>query len=127
MSFLIHSLQLTIRAMAELVRYECSQCVVSSPDSLGTDREGKIRHIGISECTESVLRRAQAVHQISAIQVEYSAFTLDLESPEVGLLKTAREFGIKVVAYSPLGRGFLTGKYVRIISNNFCALFNHRK
>ena len=74
-----------------------------------------------------MLRRAQAVHQISAIQVEYSAFTLDLESPEVGLLKTAREFGIKVVAYSPLGRGFLTGKYVRPLSNHFSAIFNRPK
>jgi aryl-alcohol dehydrogenase-like predicted oxidoreductase len=62
------------------------------------------------------MRRAHAVHPISAIQVEYSPFTLDIENPKVGLLATARELGITVVAYSPLGRGLLAGKFVRDVS-----------
>lgn len=77
-----------------------------------TNRAGKIKHIGLSECSASTLRRANAVHPISALQVEYSPFTLDIEFPDVGLKKTARELGVTIVAYSPLGRGLLTGKYV---------------
>ncbi|KAI0371350.1 Aldo/keto reductase [Pilatotrama ljubarskyi] len=69
---------------------------------------GKVKYIGLSEAT---LRRAHAVHPISALQVEYSPFTLDIEDPDVGLLKAARELGIKIIAYSPLGRGLLTGRY----------------
>ena len=72
-------------------------------------REGKIKHIGISECSASDLRRAHAIHPISAVQVEYSPFSLDIERPEIALLATARELGISIVAYSPLGRGMLTG------------------
>ena len=74
--------------------------------------EGKVKQIGLSEVTESTLRRAHAVHPIAAVQVEYSPFTLDIEDEKIGLLKAARELGVKIVAYSPLGRGFLTGKYV---------------
>lgn len=73
-------------------------------------RAGKVRHIGLSECTASTIRRAHKVHPIGAIQVEYSLFALDIE--EVEVLSTARELGIAVVAYSPLGRGMLTGRYV---------------
>jgi len=80
----------TVRAMAELVS------------------EGKVRSIGLSECSEQTLRRAHAVHPISAIQWEYSLFCL---APEQGLLNACKELGITFVAYSPLGRGFLTGKY----------------
>jgi aryl-alcohol dehydrogenase-like predicted oxidoreductase len=58
------------------------------------------------------LRRAHAVHPIAAVQVEYSVFTLDIENPTINLLKTARELGVKIIAYSPLGRGMLTGRYV---------------
>ena len=76
------------------------------------DREGKIHHIGLSECTADTIRRAHAVHPVAAIQIEYSIFTLDHEHPDVGVIKTARELGITIVAYSPLGRGLLTGKYV---------------
>ena len=76
-------------------------------------RAGKIKYLGLSECSESTLRRAHAVHPIAAIQVEYSLFTLDIESPATDILRTARELGITVVAYSPLGRGLLTGQYVR--------------
>lgn len=67
-----------------------------------------MKYIGLSECSVATLRRAHAVHPISAIQVEYSPFTLDIE--KIGLLKTARELGVTVVAYSPLGRGLLTGQ-----------------
>ena len=75
-------------------------------------RAGKVKYIGLSEISASTLRRAHAVHPISAIQVEYSPFTLDIEEESIGLLKTARELGVKIVAYSPLGRGLLTGRYV---------------
>ncbi|KAI1424760.1 aldo-keto reductase [Xylaria sp. FL1777] len=71
--------------------------------------EGKIRYLGISECSERSLRRAHAVHPITAIQMEYSPFALQIESPQTNLLKVARELGVKIIAYSPLGRGFLTG------------------
>ncbi|KAI0471002.1 aldo-keto reductase [Xylariaceae sp. FL0804] len=72
-------------------------------------REGKIRHLGLSECSARSLRRAHAVHPIAAAQMEYSPFALEIESEQTQFLKTARELGVKLVAYSPLGRGFLTG------------------
>ena len=68
---------------------------------------GKIRYIGLSEASPATIRRAHAVHPITALQTEYSLFTRD---PEVGLLATCRELGIGFVAYSPLGRGFLGGR-----------------
>ncbi|KAL5521503.1 hypothetical protein ACEPAF_2251 [Sanghuangporus sanghuang] len=74
-------------------------------------KQGKIRYIGISECSAETLRRAHAIHPIAAIQMEYSPFTLDMELPDIGVLKTARELGVAIVAYSPLGRGILTGRY----------------
>ncbi|KAK7740951.1 hypothetical protein SLS53_005014 [Cytospora paraplurivora] len=70
---------------------------------------GKIKHIGLSEASADSLRRASSVVHIDALQVEYSPFSLDIESPESDLLRTARELGTAVVAYSPLNRGFLTG------------------
>jgi aryl-alcohol dehydrogenase-like predicted oxidoreductase len=73
--------------------------------------EGKIRHLGVSECSAESLRRAHAVHPITAIQVEYSLFCREIESPQTKLLETARELGVGVVCYSPLGNGFLTGRY----------------
>jgi len=79
----------TVGALAELVR------------------EGKIRHIGLSEASASTLRRAVKVHPIAALQTEYSLWTRD---PEDEILATCRELGIGFVAYSPLGRGFLTGQ-----------------
>jgi aryl-alcohol dehydrogenase-like predicted oxidoreductase len=78
----------TVGAMAELVR------------------QGKVRYLGLSEASPSTLRRAHAVHPISALQTEYSLWTRD---PEDEILPTCRELGIGFVAYSPLGRGFLTG------------------
>ena len=68
---------------------------------------GKVRHLGISEAAPATVRRAHAVHPISAGQYEWSLFTRDLEDE---LLGTLRELGIGVVAYSPLGRGFLSGR-----------------
>src|SRR4030081_2321722 len=70
-------------------------------------KEGKIRHIGLSEAGPQTLRRAGKVHAITALQTEYSLWTRD---PEEEILPTCREVGIGFVAYSPLGRGFLTGK-----------------
>jgi aryl-alcohol dehydrogenase-like predicted oxidoreductase len=69
--------------------------------------EGKIRHIGLSEAWVGTIRRAQAVHPVTALQSEYSLFTRDQEAEVLPLL---RELGIGFVAYSPLGRGMLTGK-----------------
>lgn len=74
-------------------------------------REGKINYLGLSEVSSASLRRAHAVHPISAVQIEYSPFTTDIESPEIALLKTCRDLGVAIVAYSPLGRGMLTGAY----------------
>ena len=68
--------------------------------------EGKIRHLGLSEAAPETLRRAHATHPIAALQTEYSLWTRDVED---GLLDVCRELGIGFVAYSPLGRGFLTG------------------
>jgi aryl-alcohol dehydrogenase-like predicted oxidoreductase len=79
----------TIGAMAELVK------------------EGKVRYIGMSEAAPATIRRAAKVHPITALQTEYSLWSRD---PEDEVLGTVRELGIGFVAYSPLGRGFLTGK-----------------
>jgi aryl-alcohol dehydrogenase-like predicted oxidoreductase len=68
--------------------------------------EGKVRYLGLSEANPDTLRRADAVHPISALQTEYSLWTRD---PEDGVLDACRELGVGFVAYSPLGRGFLTG------------------
>ncbi len=79
-------------------------------ETVGTMAEavqaGKVRHIGLSEASAETLRRAHAVHPITALQSEYSLWTRD---PEEGVLAACRELGIGFVAYSPLGRGFLTG------------------
>jgi aryl-alcohol dehydrogenase-like predicted oxidoreductase len=69
---------------------------------------GKVRHLGISEAAPATIRRANAVHPITAVQTEYSLWTRDPE--ENGVLDTCRELGIGFVAYSPLGRGFLSGR-----------------
>jgi aryl-alcohol dehydrogenase-like predicted oxidoreductase len=79
----------TVGAMAQLVR------------------EGKVRFLGLSEAAPATIRRAHAVHPIAALQTEYSLWTRD---PEDEVLPTTRELGIAFVAYSPLGRGFLTGQ-----------------
>lgn len=71
-------------------------------------KEGKIRHIGLSEAGPQTLRRAAKVHKITALQTEYSLWTRD---PEEEILAACRELGIGFVAYSPLGRGFLTGQF----------------
>jgi aryl-alcohol dehydrogenase-like predicted oxidoreductase len=71
-------------------------------------QEGKINHIGLCEVNANTLRQANAVHQITALQTEYSIWTREVESE---ILPTCKELGIGFVAYSPLGRGFLTGKF----------------
>ncbi len=70
-------------------------------------KEGKVRHLGLSEAAPETLRRAAAVHPIAALQTEYSLWERDVED---GILPTCRELGIGFVPYSPLGRGFLTGQ-----------------
>ena len=69
---------------------------------------GKVRHIGLSEAAPATVRRAHAVHPITALQTEYSLWTRD---PENRVLPTVRELGIGFVSYSPLGRGFLSGQF----------------
>jgi aryl-alcohol dehydrogenase-like predicted oxidoreductase len=80
-------------------------------DTVGTlgelVNEGKIRYVGLSEASGETVRRSAKVHQIAKLQTEYSLFTRDIETN--GTLDTCRELGISVVAYSPLGRGLLTG------------------
>lgn len=75
-------------------------------------KAGKTKYIGLSECSANTIRRAHAIHPIAAIQMEYSLFILDIEAE---ILKTCRELGIAIVAYSPLGRGLLTGQYVCVL------------
>jgi aryl-alcohol dehydrogenase-like predicted oxidoreductase len=77
----------------------------------GLVKAGKIRYIGLSEAGAATIRRAHAVHPIAALQTEYSLWTRD---PEDQILATTRELGIAFVAYSPLGRGFLTGQIKRV-------------
>ncbi len=74
----------------------------------GLVREGKVRWIGLSEASPETLRRASRVHPIAALQSEYSLFSRDVEA---AVLPACRELGIGFVAYSPLGRGFLSGRY----------------
>jgi aryl-alcohol dehydrogenase-like predicted oxidoreductase len=74
----------------------------------GLVEQGKVRFLGLSEASPATIRRAHAVHPISALQSEYSLWTRD---PEDAVLETVRELGIGFVAYSPLGRGFLTGQF----------------
>ena len=83
----------TVGAMADLVR------------------QGKVRHLGLSEVAPSTLRRAHAVHPIAAVQTEYSLFSRDAEDE---LLPTLRKLGVALVAYSPLGRGFLGGRFRKL-------------
>lgn len=84
-------------------------------ESVGTLAElvkaGKIRHIGLSECSVSTLRRAAAVHPVAAVQSEYSVWSRE---PEQGMLAACRELGTTFVAYSPLGRGYLAGNFDRL-------------
>jgi aryl-alcohol dehydrogenase-like predicted oxidoreductase len=82
----------TVGAMAELVK------------------AGKVRYLGLSEASPKTLRRACAVHPIAALQTEYSLWTRD---PEPEILPACRELGVSFVAYSPLGRGFLSGRFTR--------------
>ncbi|MCB0274250.1 MAG: aldo/keto reductase, partial [Calditrichaeota bacterium] len=80
----------TVGAMADLVK------------------EGKVRYLGLSEAAGETIRRAHAVHPITAVQSEYSLWSTDIEETS---LPVCRELGISLVAYSPLGRGFLTGRF----------------
>jgi aryl-alcohol dehydrogenase-like predicted oxidoreductase len=70
---------------------------------------GKVKYLGLSECSAETLKRAYEVEHIDAVQIEYSPFSMDIEDPSIKLLQTCRDLGVATVAYSPLGRGFLTG------------------
>jgi len=71
--------------------------------------EGKVKYLGLSECSAETLRRACKVVHIDCVQVEYSPWALEIESKQIDLLRTCRELGVAVVAYSPIGRGMLSG------------------
>jgi aryl-alcohol dehydrogenase-like predicted oxidoreductase len=86
--------------------------------------EGKIRYIGLCEPSAATLRRAHAVHPVSAVQLEYSLILRDIEKPNVGLLETARELGITITAISPLGKGLLSGKFVCVILSSIVSTHN---
>jgi len=73
--------------------------------------EGHFKHIGLSECSAETIRRAHQVHPIAAVEVEYSIWARDIEKN--GVLATCKDLGIPIVAYSPLGRGFLTGRLTK--------------
>ncbi|KAK6859408.1 hypothetical protein PG995_003044 [Apiospora arundinis] len=74
--------------------------------------DGKVKYLGLSEVSSATLRRAHAIHPITAVQLEYNPWTLDIEGESgTHLLATAKELGVSVFAYSPLGRGMLTGRY----------------
>jgi aryl-alcohol dehydrogenase-like predicted oxidoreductase len=93
-------------------------------------KAGKVKYLGLSEVSAKGLivlilkyssfslrtdiRRAHKVHPISAIQIEFSPFVLDIEDEKVGILKVARELGITIVVYSPLARGLVTGRFVSV-------------
>lgn len=85
-------IEITVRAMAEFVK------------------AGKVKYLGLSECTPETLRRAHKVHPISAVQIEYSPLELSHEAPG-GIIETCKELGIAVVAFSPTARGLLTGRF----------------
>ena len=72
-------------------------------------KEGKIRYLGLSECSARTLTRASKVHPIAAAEMEFSPFALEIESTQTNFLKTARDLGVKIISYAPLGKGFLTG------------------
>ncbi|KAF8641811.1 hypothetical protein AX16_009792 [Volvariella volvacea WC 439] len=74
-------------------------------------KEGKVKHIGLSECSAATLRRAHAIHPIAAVQLEVSPFVLDIWDEKIALAKTAKELGVTIVAYSPLARGLLSGRF----------------
>ncbi|KAK7438994.1 hypothetical protein VKT23_017700 [Stygiomarasmius scandens] len=103
-------IEISVQAMAQLVK------------------EGKVKQIGLSEVTATGkrilircvvqaekaitdLRRAYKIHPIAALQVEYNPFVLDIENPSIGILEAARSLGVTIVAYSPLARGLVTGRY----------------
>ncbi|KAI0453617.1 Aldo/keto reductase [Xylaria acuta] len=117
----------------------CRQCIEGSLQRLGVDQvdlyymhranpevpvektmhvmkelvnEGKVKYVGLSEVSSATLRRAHAVHPIHAVQVEYNPWTLDIEGPSgTHILDTCKELGVSVFAYSPLGRGIMTGRF----------------
>ncbi|CAF5019138.1 unnamed protein product [Rotaria sp. Silwood1] len=99
----------SVRGDAEYVSQAFERKTVSAMKELV--QNGKVKYIGLSECSSDTIRRAHAVHPISCVQIEYSPFSLDIERDDIALLKTCRELGVAIICYSPLGRGLLTGQY----------------
>ena len=86
-------IEVTVGAMKELVH------------------EGKVRELGLSECSAATLRRACKIHPIAAAEMEFSPFALEIEDPRTGFKAVARELGVSIVCYAPVGKGFLTGRF----------------
>ncbi|CDO72841.1 hypothetical protein BN946_scf185002.g26 [Trametes cinnabarina] len=102
-----------LRGTKRVDLFECARVAKNVPieDAIRTlaqlKKEGKFDHIGMSECSAATLKRANAVHPIAAVEIEVSLWSYEEETKKV--IETAKELGIAVIAYSPLGRGFLTG------------------
>lgn len=92
--------------MVDLIKYVA---YLFSLTVLTSFREGKVKYLGLSECGVKDLRRAHAVHPISALQMEYSPLWLNIERS--GIFATAKELGVTIVAYSPLAKGLISGQY----------------
>ncbi|KZT67696.1 Aldo/keto reductase [Daedalea quercina L-15889] len=109
----VDNINAALRGTKKMDLFECARVdpkvpIEESVKTLaGLIQEGKFDHIGLSECSAATLRRANAVHPIAAVEIEISPWSYEEETKKV--IATAQELGISVVAYSPLGRGFLTG------------------
>jgi len=110
----VDAINAALRGTKKLDAFECARVDPKRPieetikDLAVLVKEGKFDHIGMSECSAATLRRANAVHPIAAVEIEVSPWSYEEETKKV--ISTAAELGIAVVAYSPLGRGFLTGQ-----------------
>ncbi|CDO72842.1 hypothetical protein BN946_scf185002.g27 [Trametes cinnabarina] len=109
----VDKINTVLRGTKRVDLFECARVDDKVPieDTIKTlvqlKKEGKFDHIGMSECSAATLRRANAVHPIAAVEIEVSLWSYEEETKKV--IETAKELGIAVIAYSPLGRGFLTG------------------
>ncbi|KAJ2975363.1 hypothetical protein NUW54_g11743 [Trametes sanguinea] len=109
----VDKINAVLRGTKRVDLFECARVAKNVPieDAIKTlvqlKNEGKFDHIGMSECSAATLRKANAVHPIAAVEIEVSVWSYEEEAKKV--IETAKELGIAVIAYSPLGRGFLTG------------------
>ncbi|KAI9065148.1 aldo/keto reductase [Trametes sanguinea] len=111
----VDNINAALRGTKRVDLFECARVASNVPveDAIKTlvqlKNEGKFDHIGMSECSAATLRRGNAVHPIAAVEIEVSLWSYEEETKKV--IETAKELGIAVIAYSPLGKGFLTGAF----------------